>query len=78
VRLAVLLIDSDAVAALTALVFCLGGVPFYTLLYRSGIARRWIAVWGLLGTPCYAAAYLLAMSPSARVMQVALPAPRPA
>lgn len=60
-RLGILLIDFDAINGVTALVFCLGGVMFYALLYRSRIVPRWIAVWGLAGVPLYVAAYVLAM-----------------
>jgi hypothetical protein len=42
-------------------VFCLGGVMFYLLLYRSRIVPRWIALWGLAAIPFYVAAFLLAM-----------------
>jgi hypothetical protein len=31
------------------------------LLYRSRIVPRWITLWGFVGIPLYAAAYLLAM-----------------
>jgi len=61
VRLGSLLVDSVDVGAVTALVFCLGGVMFYLLLYRSRIVPRWIALWGLAAIPFYVAAYLLAM-----------------
>jgi hypothetical protein len=61
VRLGNLLIDSDATNAVLALVFCLGGVMFYLLLYRSRIVPRWIALWGLVAIPFYVAADLLAM-----------------
>ena len=60
-RLGILLIDSDATSAVLTLVFCLGGVLFYALLYRSRIVPRWIALWGLAAIPLYVAAYLLAM-----------------
>ena len=43
------------------LVFCLGAALFYVLLYRSRIVPRWITLWGFVGIPLYAAAYLLAM-----------------
>lgn len=59
-RLGLLMVDFDAINLVTALVFCAGGVMFYTLLYRSRIAPRWIAVWGLAGVPLYVAAYVLA------------------
>ena len=45
VRLGSLVIDADATNAVLALVFCLGAVMFYVLLYRSRIVPRWIAVW---------------------------------
>jgi hypothetical protein len=61
VRLGILLIDSDATSAVLSVVFCLGGVMFYALLYRSRIVPRWIAVWGLAAIPLYLAAFLLAM-----------------
>ncbi len=61
VRLGTLVIDSDGASAMLTLVFCLGAVLFYVLLYRSRIVPRWIALWGLVGIPFYAAAYLLAM-----------------
>ena len=49
------------VSAVTAIVFCLGGVMFYLLLYRSRIVPRWIALWGLVAAPFYVAAFLLPM-----------------
>ncbi len=60
-RLGSLLIDHVDVDGVTALVFCLGGVMFYLLLYRSRIVPRWMAVWGLAAIPLYVVAYLLAM-----------------
>ncbi len=61
VRLGNLLVDAADVGAVTALVFCLGGVFFYLLLYRSRIVPAWIALWGLAGIPLYVAAYVLDM-----------------
>ena len=61
VRLGTLVIDSDGASVIMSLVFCLGGALFYILLFRSRIVPRWIATWGLIGIPLYAAAYLLAM-----------------
>jgi hypothetical protein len=61
VRLGTLVIDSDGASAILTLVFCLGAALFYVLLYRSRIVPRWIALWGLVGIPLYAAAYLFAM-----------------
>jgi len=61
VRLGTLVIDADGAGAVLTLVFCVGAVLFYVLLYRSGIVPRWISVWGLVGIPLYVAAYVLAM-----------------
>jgi hypothetical protein len=61
VRLGTLVIDSDGASAMLTLVFCLGAVLFYVLLYRSRIVPRWITMWGFVGIPLYAAAYVLAM-----------------
>jgi Domain of unknown function (DUF4386) len=61
VRVGTLVIDADATNAVGMLVFCVGAGLFYVLLYRSRIVPRWIAVWGLLAIPIYAAADLLAM-----------------
>jgi hypothetical protein len=61
VRLGTLVIDSDGASAVMSLVFCFGAALLYVLLFRSRIAPRWIASWGLIGIPLYAAAYLLAM-----------------
>jgi hypothetical protein len=60
-RLGAFAIDFDGASAVLSLVFCFGAVLFYVLLYRSRIVPRWIALWGLVGIPLYAAAYLLAM-----------------
>ena len=61
VRLGVLMIDADGASAVLTLVFGLGAVLFYLLLYRSRIVPRWITVWGFVGIPPYMAAYVLAM-----------------
>jgi hypothetical protein len=59
-RLGSILLGSDASAAFT-LVFCVGAVVFYSLLYRSRIVPRWIAAWGLVAIVFYVAADVLAM-----------------
>jgi len=33
---------------LHVLVFCLGAILFYILLYKSGFVPRWLSLWGLL------------------------------
>jgi hypothetical protein len=61
VRVGALVINADATHAVLTLVFLLGAVMFYALLYRSRIVPRWIAWWGLVAIPFYLAADLLAM-----------------
>ena len=61
VRLGSLVNNSDGANDVRGLVFCLGAVMFYSLLYRSRIVPRWIVVWGLVAIPFYVAAHLLAM-----------------
>ena len=61
VHLGTFVVDSDGASAVMSLVFCLGSVLFYILLYLSRIVPRWITVWGLVAIPLYAAAYLLAI-----------------
>ena len=55
------MIDSEATSAVLTLVFCLGAVIFYVLLYRSQVVPRWIALWGLVAIPFYVAADVLAL-----------------
>jgi hypothetical protein len=61
VHLGAAVVDSDGASAVMSLVFCVGSVLFYALLYRSRIVPRWITVWGFVGIPLYVAAYLLAI-----------------
>jgi uncharacterized protein DUF4386 len=61
VRLGDLMENSEAISAVLTLVFCLGAGLFYVLLYRSRIVPRWIALWGLVAIPSYAAGGLLAV-----------------
>ncbi|WP_158274475.1 DUF4386 domain-containing protein [Cellulomonas sp. WB94] len=60
-RLGGLLFAADAVDAVLAVVFGCGAVLLYVLLYRSRLAPRWIAVWGLAAIAVYVVADLLAM-----------------
>jgi hypothetical protein len=36
---------------LSAIVFGLGGIVFYYLLYQSRRVPRWLSIWGLIGAP---------------------------
>ncbi len=44
------LVDSEAMATVLTVVFCLGAALFYIALFRSGIAPRWISGWGLVAS----------------------------
>jgi hypothetical protein len=44
---------------LTTLVFCLGALIFYTVLFRSNLIPRWLSAWGLISILPYLAAALL-------------------
>lgn len=61
VRLGDLVLDSDGASAVLSIVFCLGGVMFYALLYRSRIVPRWIALWGLVAIAFYVIGAVLVM-----------------
>jgi uncharacterized membrane protein len=61
VRLGTLVVDSDGASAMLTFVFCLGAFLLYVLLYQSQIVPRWITLWGFVGIPLYAAAYLFAV-----------------
>jgi hypothetical protein len=37
-------------STLHMLAFCLGGIPFYYLLYKSGVVPRALSLWGLIAT----------------------------
>lgn len=55
-----LLRQAGAGAPFLAIIFCLGAVMFYTVLYRSRLVPRWITVWGLAAVVPYLAAEALA------------------
>lgn len=57
-RVGDLVINSDAATAVLTLVFGIGVVIFYSLLYRSRIVPRWMTLWGLIAVPLYVAADL--------------------
>jgi len=43
------------------IVFALGGLMFYYLLFKSKLVPRWLSVWGIIGLIMTLAAYLLVM-----------------
>jgi len=47
--LAALLRDGgDSISTIVSIVFCLGALMLYYVLYRSQLAPRWISVWGFV------------------------------
>jgi len=52
---------SESAGILLSIVFSLGALIFYSLLYRSKLIPRWISGWGLVAVVFYMAGALLAM-----------------
>ncbi len=47
--LAALLRDGgDSISTITTIVFCLGALMLYYLLYQSQLVPRWISIWGVI------------------------------
>ena len=56
-----LLLKAGDLTFLTGIVFCLGALMFYAVLYQSRLVPRWISVWGLAALIPYLAAEFLAL-----------------
>ncbi len=56
-----LLLKAGELSSLTGIVFCLGALMFYAVLYQSRLVPRWISVWGLAAVIPYLAAEFLAL-----------------
>jgi hypothetical protein len=54
-----LLLKAEDMGALSGIVFCLGALMFYAVLYRSRLVPRWISGWGLAAVVPYLAAEFL-------------------
>lgn len=50
---------SDQAATLTEIIFPIGALMFYIVLYRARLVPRWISVWGLVAVAFYIPAALL-------------------
>jgi hypothetical protein len=53
------LLQAGDMGAVLGIVFCLGALMFYTVLYRSRLVPRWLTVWGLAAVVPYLAAEFL-------------------
>ncbi len=56
-----LLLKAGEISSLTGIVFCLGALMFYAVLYQSKLVPRWLSVWGLAALIPYLAAEVLAL-----------------
>ena len=56
-----LLLEAEAMSAVTTVVFILGALMFYYVLYRSKLVPRWISGWGLIAAVPYLAAGFFVM-----------------
>jgi hypothetical protein len=55
------LFDANEIASVATIVFCLGALMFYSVLYQSRLIPRWLSGWGLIAVIPYVAADLLAV-----------------
>jgi hypothetical protein len=58
---AVLLKGHDLIGPVQTIVFCLGALIFYYLLYQTNLIPRWLSGWGLIAIIPYFAAGLLVL-----------------
>ena len=58
---AVLLAGHESIDPVLAIIFCLGALIFYYLLYQTNLIPRWLSGWGLVAIIVWLAVGLLAM-----------------
>jgi hypothetical protein len=57
--LGALILEGDVLSSVTTIVFILGALMFYYVLYQSKLVPRWISGWGILSTLPYLVAGFL-------------------
>ena len=55
------MLKAGELSSLAGIIFCLGALMFYAVLYQSRLVPRWISVWGLAAVIPYLAAECLAL-----------------
>ena len=55
------LLETEFLGSLLTIVFILGALMFYTVLYQSKLVPRWLSGWGLIAAPLYLVAALLVL-----------------
>jgi hypothetical protein len=58
---ALLLATPNALSTILEIVFPLGALMFYAVLYRARLIPRWLSGWGLIGATVYLAVGVLAL-----------------
>jgi len=58
----------DPITAVQEIVFSIGALMFYSVLYRARLIPRWISGWGLAGVMLYLAAGVIAVVSTERVI----------
>jgi hypothetical protein len=63
-----LLKAGDPITAVRDIVFSLGALTFYYLLYAARLVPRWLSGWGIVGTVGYLAAGVIAVFSTEQVI----------
>ena len=56
-----ILLNPDEIGSVGTIVFCLGALMFYFLLFQSKLVPRWLSGWGLIAAIPYLAGGLLSI-----------------